>query len=304
MSLLKTALRSVAKVSCRLYPFYSGSLRLSSSPLLLNLAMGDGGPATIRLKCGAKIRIRFNDLMGVVLYYFGDLDPKISWLCRRLLRPGDTFLDVGANYGSVSMIGALVVGPSGRVCTFEPQPDLSELIRSSCELNNFRQVEVHSVALSSSDGLMEMSMPADNSGAASLRYRFDAGRMIQVEVRKTDDYFESLGLGPVRLMKLDVEGHESEFIKGGEVFFRERGPDAIIFESNEMETPFWERPPVMLLGSFGYELYSIPKARLKMSLDRVTPDQHPTAHDYLAVRADRRESVMDALGLTIGHGRG
>jgi FkbM family methyltransferase len=299
MPLLKTWARHLIKSACRLYPFYSGVLRVAQAPMLVKLAQGETEPMVARLKCGAKIKIRINDLGGRVLYYLGEVDPKISWVCRRLLRPGDTLLDVGANYGVISMLGALAVGPSGRVVTFEPQPDLAELIRSSCELNGFGQVEVHSVALSSVCGANEMYVPFVNSGQGALQKLAIDSRVVKVETRTIDDYFSKLGLGAVRLMKIDVEGHEAEVLRGGEAFFRERGPDAVILESVDFQTPIWERQPVQLLVSHGYELYAIPRAILRMSLHRVTPEDNPVplSHDYVAVRTDRGDGVLRSLGI-------
>ena len=59
---------------------------------------------------------------GVRKMHAGAYEIEIVALLRELLRPGDTFVDVGANIGYLSCVAAGLVGPSGRVISFEPAP--------------------------------------------------------------------------------------------------------------------------------------------------------------------------------------
>ncbi|MBV8886201.1 MAG: FkbM family methyltransferase, partial [Chroococcidiopsidaceae cyanobacterium CP_BM_RX_35] len=170
---------------------------LSQSPAPLVIA---------KLRDGSPILVRLDDYVGRSIYYFGDLDRKITWVCQRVLRPGDTMLDIGANYGLLTLYAAKLVGSTGCVHAFEPQPALIELIRKSVEISNFSQVSVHDFALSLNDEVGYMSVEPWNSGQAALvstEVSTNAPK-IQVKVRKTSDYLSSLSLKNIRLVKLDV----------------------------------------------------------------------------------------------------
>ena len=59
---------------------------------------------------------------AVTQMYFGTYQPEVFLLMRRFMRPGDTFVDVGANIGYLSALGMGLVGASGEVHSFEPVP--------------------------------------------------------------------------------------------------------------------------------------------------------------------------------------
>ena len=99
---------------------------------------------------------------------------------------------------------------------------------------------------------------------------------------------ESLQLGPIRLMKMDVEGHETDIIAGAEAFLRRNPPDAILFELNEYDGAFGEQELVTQISALGYRFAEIPKSLWRMRLrpiDPVTAGRR-LANDILAVRLD------------------
>ena len=53
----------------------------------------------------------------------------------RVLRPGDTFIDVGANIGFFSLMAARLVGQAGKVLAFEPNRSVCKRLRHACEMN-------------------------------------------------------------------------------------------------------------------------------------------------------------------------
>src|SRR5689334_8019044 len=95
-------IRSAVSVAARAYPLKSGYTRIARlRPLQAMTAEHELGYA--RLRNGDKLFVDLGDQVGRAIYYLGDYDPKITWLCRRILRRGDTMLDVGANMGVVTM---------------------------------------------------------------------------------------------------------------------------------------------------------------------------------------------------------
>jgi FkbM family methyltransferase len=298
------------KFVCRAYPFYSGYSKVASNPLFQKFARkpkpGEEALATLR-DDGSKIRVSLEDQDGLILYYLGDWDRRVTWICRKLLRPGDTVLDVGSNYGLVAIVAGRLVGPTGLVHAFEPQPRLAEMIRSSAEANGLGQVHVHQVALSESDGTFDLFIPANHSGGSSLlKPEGSDDEKLAVEVRRASAYLEEIGVKAVRLLKIDVEGHEAQVFRGASDFFESHPPDVVLFESMDrfhrpLDThpPFHELPTVRFLHSFGYTLYSVDRSLVKVNIRKLNPLEivHPDCCDLLAVHPNAMNEVSKALRL-------
>jgi FkbM family methyltransferase len=249
------------------------------------LLNGHTEPKVVRLKSGEKIVIPPQDFVGRSVYYFGDLDPKISWICRKILRPGDTALDIGGNCGVIALRMARLVGERGVVHTFEPQPHLASLMTKSAELNRFSQLHVHQLALGAQEDSLDLYIPHINMGAASLVERNGDGRVIQVPVKKSGSFLEQLGLGPIRLIKIDVEGFEDAVFTGAMDFLAKNPADAILFESKDSSVDFARLPTTTKLAQLGYTFVEIKKTLLRMQLTKIDlkiPQPH-YGTDILAV---------------------
>ncbi|MFQ5463053.1 MAG: FkbM family methyltransferase [Phycisphaerae bacterium] len=145
-----------------------------------------------------------------MVFLFGTSDPKVVAVCATLLRPGDVFLDVGANYGTVGLLCHVAVGPRGFVHMFEPQPDLCRGIRASIESYDLRNIQVHEVALLDRSAKLDLLRVTNHSGAASLIHGATTERVEQhgVAVRSVAEYVPPLITGRPLGVKLDVEGAE------------------------------------------------------------------------------------------------
>jgi FkbM family methyltransferase len=238
-----------------------------------------------------------DDFVGRSLYYFGDLDPKLTWICRALLRPGDTVLDVGANLGLVTLIARALVGETGCVHAFEPQPDLAELVRRSALENRFREIRVHAVALGRAAATLNLFVPLGNRGAASLtRIHSEIGSSIEVPVVDTSEYLEALELGAIRLLKMDVEGHEEHVLRGGARFFERNKPHAIISELNDAPGRLDQHPVVRALQELDYELWKIPRALTRPRIEPIDGTSDSLSHDILAIaRGESHAQVLRSL---------
>lgn len=161
------------------------------------------------------------------------VDPdEIGWL-RRVLRPGDVAVDVGAYKGGYTYWMRRAVGDSGAVVAFEPQPEQAEYLRRCTRDFGWTNVQVEEVALSDAPGTARLYRPgAEPSPAASL----DAASLPpapvarEVTVDTLDRRLEALGVATrVSLLKCDVEGHELEVFRGAERTLTEDGPP-VLFE--------------------------------------------------------------------------
>lgn len=176
-------------------------------------------------------------------------------IMRSLLKPGDTFLDVGANHGSFAILASHLVGPEGRVIAVEPQPRLADLIRRSLA-EAPAPSEVHGVALGERDADLPLYVPREGSGAASLAVPpRGAARTVTVPVRRADDLLAWRRFPGALVIKLDVEGSEPAFLRGAAELIRERRP-VILFELSAVQARAASHQPEDLiaeLGTLGYQ---------------------------------------------------
>ena len=138
-------------------------------------------------------------------------------LVRKVLTRRAVFCDVGANIGYYSLLAASIVGPEGRVISFEPDPAHAELIEKAAEWNQFRQIEVHSLALAAKRGSATLHRNTENAGNQSLLAANTsvAAEAIEVQVSTLDQVIaETLDNRPVDLLKVDTEGAEALVLAG------------------------------------------------------------------------------------------
>lgn len=284
----------------RRFPFISGSARFANSRLV-DLAAGNcTGEAWTRLDCGAELLVGLGDYVGRAAYYVGDLDRKISAIARRIVRPGDHVLDIGANIGVVTMQLARLVGDRGVVHSFEPNPAANGLLAQSIERNGFQYVRLHRFALGEQEGTLQLSFPSGNLGMATLNAdtRTDGWNHVEVPVKLLAEVAEEFDFGHVRFIKIDVEGFELGVFRGAGRWFASDPPDAIVFETIMSSANGEESPVVSLLSDHGYRLFSLPKALFSVRLVPYRPGVDAAAsHDMLAVRegcADEIRSLFSS----------
>jgi FkbM family methyltransferase len=140
------------------------------------------------------------------------------------LRPGEVFIDVGANVGLFTLIGARRVRPGGRVIAFEPHPDARREMRALLERNGVADmVEIVPAAVSdvaigaarlfiTSDPVLSTLEPAGSPLAGDFEFH----EFIDVELTSVDAWVARNALDParIRLVKIDVEGGEDAVVGG------------------------------------------------------------------------------------------
>ncbi|MBP0491424.1 FkbM family methyltransferase [Roseomonas indoligenes] len=132
-------------------------------------------------------------------------------LFERLVRPGATVLDVGANLGVYAILGG---AKGARVHAFEPNPRLCELLRRSIAVNGFTErVTLHEAAVGDVEGEVQLAFDTDWPGGGHVvpPNSTVAGRPCRVAV--PDRLFPDPGFR-LDLVKMDVEGFEGHALRG------------------------------------------------------------------------------------------
>jgi len=203
-------------------------------------------------------------------FYLGTYDPWLLHLLDRLVRPGDTVLDIGAHKGYVALQLACRVGARGSVLAFEPDPRARAFLERHRERNRLHSIRVFAHALGEEPGEMDFSL-SNQLGWSSFFPNTTAmpavAERVPVRVRRLDDLLDegSIALDPNRFSfaKLDAEGAEPLVLKGMARVLRENRPTFWI-EVNRASLaaagaapPDIERP----LRAAGYSLWRIIRFR-------------------------------------------
>jgi len=190
----------------------------------------------LELPWGFSIRGRNTDAICRTIGRLGVYELPVTEAIWRLLEPGDTFVDVGANIGYMTAAAIARLGTKGRVVAFEPHPELHRAL-----LYNIGRatrlyplyVESHAEALSDTHGRVWLSFPegfGTNSGLG--RISADGGTSgVEVPAVRLDDYSGKFGPA-ITVLKLDVEGHEASVLRGASKLLEHRLIANVIFEEH------------------------------------------------------------------------
>jgi len=121
---------------------------------------------------------------------------------------GDIVFDIGAYVGDTALWFSKAVGPQGKVYAFEPEPRNFEKLKANLERNKVTNVIPMQLALSKTEGEMQVSSAAGSSVITQT------GTGKSVKVTTIDKFVEANILPRVDFIKMDVEGHESKVLEG------------------------------------------------------------------------------------------
>lgn len=155
-----------------------------------------------------------------ILYFNGRPDYHEMDFMRNYLRPGDKFIDVGANVGIYTLLAASLVGPTGSVDSFEPGPTAVARLRENVALNGLRQVHVHAAAVNATNGFVAFVRSRD-TGNRMQTAKDIHWPTVEVASIRLDDVLKD---GPYALGKMDVEGAEPLAFVGAQRLLSEASP--------------------------------------------------------------------------------
>jgi FkbM family methyltransferase len=192
-------------------------LRYPYGPLYL----GDH-EALVATRWGAKMVVDTRDrLLAPWLLLDGLWEANVTGWMERVLSSGHTFVDVGANVGYFTLLGAELVGGTGRVAAVEAHPGLFGVLRRNVVMNGYwDRVELWQRAAWSEATTLQFRQrvryaansslgPMPSEGLAQLG---DEEEPVEVEAARLDDLLD--GLGRIDVIKIDVEGAELRALLG------------------------------------------------------------------------------------------
>ena len=252
-------------------------------PLYYHLTRFSVGEFTyLRLNRQSTVRFNARNLQFQALYgpvFQNGYEPEVAALLDILLNEGAIFFDIGSNWGYFSLYAASNYERL-TVHAFEPTAgtffDLASCVK---EARLASMITCHHIALSSRDGETSIHIPDGlHSGQATVS---STGGKARVMMRRLD----AMTLPAPDVIKMDVEGHETEVLRGSIQILRSTRP-FIVFENKPDQTmPQRALEPLFFLKELGYNLYipTVQRTQSEMRYSILAEAYSPKPRDMLAL---------------------
>lgn len=227
---------------------------------------------------------------SLLVYCNGRPDYHEMRFMERYLRPGDAFIDAGANVGVYTVLAAALVTPAGIVEAFEPDPIAALRLRENISLNQWTHVQVHEAAVGESAGVVRFLTGRDAENRIGTSGD-DGQPMSERPCVKLDEW---LTRRPFAMGKLDLEGAEPLALRGAEAGLAHGNPPVWQLEFNESMRQFGTDPCAfrdwLALRGFDLALYDADRRELCFEAE---PWTH--ASNVLAISRAHRDRVKTRL---------
>jgi FkbM family methyltransferase len=228
----------------------------------------------VRLPWGLDIKIQPEHFVGRSIWTVGISDPTVCEVLRRLIDPGDTALDLGANIGSMTSLMAVRVGNQGKVIAFEPHPEAFDILKENVacwESSLGPRVTIYPVALSNYNGEALLGIPdksnRDSALGSIVTDKCRPATTIPVRTKRLDD----LITGQIGVLKIDIEGHELMALEGATDLISRHQIRDIVFEEHRC----YPTPVTRFLEDYGYTLFNLGQTLVGL---KVTPASSESFH--------------------------
>jgi FkbM family methyltransferase len=240
--------------------------------------------------------IKDNKGLERVIYYTGTYEQGTLFMLKNLLKKDDIFVDVGANIGLMSIFASKIVGDSGKVYSFEPNPATIEILNKNIKMNQFSNIEVAPFGVGSVPQTTKIYDRWDSGrGSATLiKPDFDTDSY-DIEIITLTDYFKNLN-SSIDIIKIDIEGFELEALIGAQKVIESYYPILIIEISDNRENFGGTSGKdiydfVKKLGQ--YRIYKMHGSKKRASkLIEVTDFKNLPQHDNIFCITDERASKI------------
>jgi FkbM family methyltransferase len=181
-------------------------------------------PRVVTTRFGFRLQIKLPDTIQKVILLTGRWEPFVTQFVLDTLRSGDTFVDIGANIGYYSLLASKLVAESGHVYAIEGSPSIFQRLSENVTRNNVANTTVIHAIVSDKEGSKPFWLAAEPHGGCSTSVESVASRhpwlrasnmSLEAHVASSPltNLVPSESLFSARLIKVDVEGAESEVLR-------------------------------------------------------------------------------------------
>jgi len=274
-------------------PAFPGRLRAVDSAASITRLLW-GKEREVELWKAAPFRVNLEDRIQRQMW-MGCYESHVHRVLSTLLSAGSVFLDVGANIGYHAYFAAGLVGPSGDVRAFEPDPDIYAVLTRN--LASFKWARAENVAVWDRTGSLEFERSFLTSesgwGALTAVRNLNKGERISVRTISLDSWGSGAGLSSLDVIKLDAEGAEVRILAGAQSILSEFHPVLLLEVSAPLLIQGGTSPSALMgeLSSLGYDTFILEDSRISPYTN--IPDYHMV--DCICVERKRTSHFLDKL---------
>ncbi|MBS1557207.1 MAG: FkbM family methyltransferase [Bacteroidetes bacterium] len=245
----------------RALPAFKGKNRLSR--ILLGRYIKYAQDIEVRAKNGCVFRLpNVKENVGFDMLINGEYEPESIALLLSRVKPGQSFLDIGANIGSIAIPIAKARSESKIICV-EASSRMAAYLRQNIAINGLTNVDVIEKAMFNESGkTVNFFNPEEKYGKGSLNSVFT--NQSEPVLTITLDELKSRIDGEVGMIKIDIEGYEYFAFDGGQRLLSQPHAPDIYFEFNdwcEEAAGLVPGSSQKILRSLGYSLYGVSGSR-------------------------------------------
>ncbi len=203
-------------------------------------------------------------------FWTGETDRWDIYHVKKLLRPGSTIFDIGANFGYYALQICEGLAAKCNIHCFEPTFETYERLVRNIHLNEFSEkIRAHCVGLSDQPSVGGLAHQAGNSGASRI---VAAGKGQQVSLIKLDNFCEANQIDRLDFIKMDAQGFEPRVLHGAAATIERFRPAMLVELDPYMLQLQGSSPPdvASIVHQFGYRLYVANRRSLRPLLDLPT----------------------------------
>ena len=207
-------------------------------------------------------------------------EPLQTQLFKRVVKEGQTVVDIGAHIGYYTLLAAKLVGRRGRVLAFEPDLENYKKLLQNVKLNEYKHVYPVKKAISDIVGTAKLWLHPSSSSNHSLFGFGERTKYINVSVTTLDEFFKRKGYGPVDVVKIDVEGAELSVLLGMEKIIEHNQELKLFVEFDSQRMRLCGQNPKRFVGKLvehGFKIYLINQN--KKRVDLIEPKKMVKASD-------------------------
>ena len=260
-----------------------------------------------------KLHLDLNKYMQASMFDFAMkgacYEPDYTSIMLKVLRPGDTVIDIGANFGYFSLLASSLVKDSGRVISLEPEKENYNFLMRNIELNQISNILPLNIAAGKFKKEVELFIDPLNDGGHSLggispetSEQIESTEILKskVQMDTLDSLLNTEKVGKIKIIKIDTEGWEFDVIQGTISTIKRFSPPIILAEVNRIglrRAGASEKYLRLLMAELGFSTYigrCLQNSRIVLELlpDYYYAEPELEHYNYNAVFA-RPESLND-----------
>lgn len=263
---------------------------------LWELLPATGQEKTIKKTHDILINCYYDSVLSREIFYERFEEEEIAFL-KKVLKPGDSFIDIGANVGLFSLVASPIVGTTGQIISFEPCTGTYQRFEENISLNKFKNITIEKQAVSDKKGTATLQLASDGYDAWNSIAEPAKGKVLNTEEINTISFDEFINnskvdVKEISLIKIDVEGWELPVFIGGKSFFAaDDAPNLIVefTEANAANAGYSCTELYQKLVEYGYSMYTYDAKQNKL-----IPEKMRTHYPYLNIIATKNLQLLES----------